>query len=1037
MHKIAKFAVDNPVTVLMLVLGIMLLGFISLGKLGIDLFPDLNSPKIYIEFEVGEAPPEEIEKNYIDQIESLAMRQSDVTNVSSTSKNGSATVTVEYNWKKDMDEAFLDLQKELNSFAQNNNLDNFTISQYDPNASPVMVVALKNDNIQNMDELRIVAQNYIRNELIRIDGIADIRLAGDEESEVVIETNNYLLEAYGLSPSDIAQQIRSYNMNVSGGSIVNLGTRYTIKGVSVLENINDLEDIIVTFKESAYSAASASSPLSQSNPSGASTNNSSRTPVYLKDVATISYSNKEPDNMVTINGERCIGLSIYKEPLYNTVQAVESLNKAFEEISRALPGYEFTVVEDQGSYIGSAVGEVKNTLLIGILLAVIVLYVFLRRVGTTLVISIAIPISIVATFNLMYFSHLTLNIMTLGGLALGAGMLVDNAIVVLENIIRLHDSGMSYKDSIIEGTSQVGGAITASTLTTIVVFLPIVYLNGASGELFKDMAWTVAFALLSSLFVALLVIPMLMTVFFKKSKSTVAAIPVTHDRYSNLLENVIDNRWKVIVAIVVLMGGCLLLIPQLGSEFMPKSESNQFTIGLTLPSGTGLERTYNTAINTENIIKELLGDKVEQTYLQAGDNNNTSLANSNQTTGENTASITVILGDDFTSYTEEAISLINSHLSIIPDIEVSYTRKESALQTTLGTTESPFILEISGEDFSELDKILNESKELLSGIPELYNITTSLDEGVPEVEIVVDRFKASYYNVTASTILSQISNFLQGSEAGSFEKDGEMKDITIKLEDVSLHQLQEMKISAGSTSIPLSELAAIKIVNSPRNIIRRNQTRTCYVYADVAADASFNQVVNAAQKTLESVVLPVNYKMEITGEELKRQESMSNLTFALLLSLALVFMVLAAQFESLLQPFIIMLTIPFAAMGTIITFFVLGKSLNMMAYIGIIMLAGIAVNDATILIDRINQLRSGGLTKRDAIIQAGCQRLRPIIMTTLTTILALLPLTIGIGESASLRAPMALAVISGLVTSTILTLIVIPCIYWILTPNKQ
>jgi HAE1 family hydrophobic/amphiphilic exporter-1 len=1025
MNAFARFAVKYPVTVLMLVLGIVLLGFISFGKLGTDLFPDLNTPKIYIELKAGEKPPEEIEKNYVDQIESLSMRQSDVVQVSSVSRVGSAVITVEYTWNKDMDEAFLDLQKELNSFSQNSDLEDFTISQYDPNASPVMVVGLKNDRIENMDELRKVAENYIRNELIRIEGVADVRLVGKEESEVVIETNKYLLESFGLTSDGIAAQISNYNRNVSGGSIIDMGTKYVIKGVSVLQDLKDLENIIVGFRQSTPAAGSAY----QGSPVASSTE---RVPVYLKDVAGIGFANKDPENIVTLNGERCIGLAIYKEPKYNTVDAVKSLDVTLAELSRALPGYQFIKVVDQGTYIDNAIGEVKNTLIIGILLAVLILYVFLRRIGTTLVISIAIPISIIATFNLMYFNHLTLNIMTLGGLALGAGMLVDNAIVVLENITRLREEGVPVKEAAITGTGQVGAAITSSTITTIVVFLPIVYLHGASSEMFRDQAWTVAFALLSSLFVAMLVIPMAVsTLFPEKGKKTVATTALQFKWFKGFLEKTLEKRKLVILLAVLIMALSALLIPRLGSEFMPRSESPEFSVSMKLPEGTSLERTNNTAIKVEGVIKDLLGEKVKMIYTQSGKDNTSSLSQSSDIRGENTASLKVILADKYASEAENAITLVENYLATIPDLEATFTREETALQTSLGTSESPFALEISGDDYSELERILKESKAILEKNPGLYNLTSSMDEGTPEVEVAIDRFKASYYSVAVENVINQVKSYLQGSSAGSFEKDGEMKDITIKLEDISLNQLKDLMITAGSVKVPLSELAEVKTVISPREITRRNQTRTCYIYAMIRSRRAFDKVINEAQASLKSVTLPVNYKIEFTGEELKRKESMSNLTFALILSLVLVFMVLAAQFESLIQPLVIMLTIPLAGVGTVLTFILLGKSLNMMAYIGIIMLGGIAVNNAIILIDRINQLREEGKGKKEAIALAGSQRIRPILMTSLTTILALLPLTIGIGESASLRAPMALAVIGGLVSSTILTLIVIPCVYWV------
>ena len=402
MRKIARFAVENPVTVLMLVLGILLLGIISFGKLGTDLFPDLNNPKIYIELRAGERPPEEMEQQFVDQVESIAMRQKDAINVSSVSMVGTAQVVVEYAWNKDMDEAFLDLQKDISSFSQNADLDEFNITQYDPNATPVMIVALKHDRISNMDELRQTAENYIRNELIRLEGIADIQLSGHEESEVVIETNEYLLKAYDISTGDIAQQINSYNRNVSGGSITDLGTRYVVKGVSVIEEVEDLKHIILGFKEIAEG--------SQAGSSAETLDAAERIPVYLDDVAEIYLANKDPENIVTINGERCVGLSVYKEPRYNTVNAVEELTAAIDELKKALPGYEFIIVQDQGQFIDKAIDEVEETALFGIILAVFILFIFLRRIGTTLVVSIAIPISIIATFNLMYFNNLTINI---------------------------------------------------------------------------------------------------------------------------------------------------------------------------------------------------------------------------------------------------------------------------------------------------------------------------------------------------------------------------------------------------------------------------------------------------------------------------------------------------------------------------------------------------------------------------------------------------------------------------------------------------
>jgi HAE1 family hydrophobic/amphiphilic exporter-1 len=479
------------------------------------------------------------------------------------------------------------------------------------------------------------------------------------------------------------------------------------------------------------------------------------------------------------------------------------------------------------------------------------------------------------------------------------------------------------------------------------------------------------------------------------------------------------------------MGLTVLLIPKLGSEYMPKSASSEFTIGLKLPEGTNLQRTQSTIKELEGTIKELLGNKIRMIYSQAGGDINTTTAQSATSTNENVANIKIFLKSEYASVTEDVIRTVEKFLKTIPDLEVSFSQEESELQTTLGTSEAPFVVEVKGKDYAEIEKIINESKTVLQKNSGLYNITTSLDEGTPEIEVAVDRFKTSFYNVSVTSVISQIQSYLSGASAGTMEKEGEEKDIVIKLGDISLHQLEDLLITAGSVKVPLSSLATVKKVISPRQITRRDQSRTSYVYAMVNKSKPFDKVVMDARELLKSVPLPANYRIQITGEELLRKESMTNLTFALILSIILVFMVLAAEFESIIQPFVILLTIPLAAVGTILTFFVLGKSLNMMAYIGIIMLGGIAVSNAIILIDRINQLRLTGLNKKDSIITAGSQRIRPILMTSLTTIFALLPLTIGIGESASLRSPMALAVIGGLVTSTILTLIVIPCVYWV------
>jgi len=1020
MKKLTQFAVNYPVTILMVVLAVVLLGYISFQKLGTDLFPEINNPRLFIELKSGERPPEEMEKQYVQNLEALAIRQSGVLQVSSISKVGTAQITVEYAWNKDMDEAFLDLQKAASSYAQNQTLDKITITQHDPNTAPIMVVGLSHESITDMNELRKVAENYIRNELIRLEGVADVEVSGSEKNEVLVQTDQYMLDAFGLTLDDLNTRIQSFNQSVSGGSITEMGLKYVVKGVSLLTDLSDFENTIVGYKSVVSGSTTAE-----------------KAPIYLREVAKISFTNKEPDNIVRLNGKRCLGLSIYKETRFNTVKAVEDITKTLADMKKALPGYQLNIITNQGTFINSAINEVEDTAMIGMVLAIIVIFVFLRRIGTTMIVSISMPISIIATFNLMYFNNLSLNIMTLGGLALGAGMLVDNAIVVMENIFRLRETGMSVKDAAIEGTSQVSGAITSSTLTTVVVFLPIVYMHGASGELFRDMAWTITFSLLSSLVAAIVLIPMLYNYFFKKSKTTGISKSVQVKGYGRFLGRVLQYKWTVILVAMALLGLAILLVPRVGTEFMPKTETRQLSMDVKMPEGTRLNRTSAAVENIETVIREAIGDHIENIYSQVGPSTGL-LDNQNALfEGENTANVKIILKPDGKYGSTSAIQTISQALGVTPDIKIKFVQDQTALGGIMGTDEAPLVIEIQGDDLKVIEDLSNQVKTAVQTIPELYNLEASMEGGSPEVEIMVDRLRAGIFNLSVSNVTTQIQNQLTGKTAGTIEKGGEMQDITLKLPDKGLADIPDMEIKNGTQVIRVNEIATIREGQSPKEIYRRNQIRIAKVTGYMNKDIALDKMVAKVNQAIAGIALPTDYKIKVTGEEEKRKESMNALGFALILSVILVFMVLGAEFESLIHPFTILTTIPFAIVGSILTFYFLGRTLNVMAAIGIIMLIGIAVNHAIILVDRILQIQREGVPRIEAIKMAGQQRIRPILMTKLTTILAMIPLTIGFGESVSLRAPMAIAVIGGLITSTIMSLIVIPCVFDVIDGLKD
>lgn len=1028
MKKIVSLAVAYPVSILMMVLGVLLLGFISFGKLGIELVPELKNPTLFVELRVGIKPPSEVEKQFVESIESIAIRQNGAIEVSSISETGYGRVTVQYDWSKDMDEAFLDLQKALSSFSLNEEIDEFVISQFDPNAEPVMILGLYNPASNDTDALRRVAENNFRNEFIKLPGIAEVRLSGEQEKEIVLETDPDQLASFGLTVDDLVLKIQNYNRSVSGGFIEELGKKYVIKGLGIIEKPEDLKDLVVGYTTRKSSSTAPESVVTPS-PTTTNTSNSEQVPILLQEVATIKLADKEASSIVRVNQQRSIGLSIYKETNYNTVNAVNELTESLEKLKKTVPGHEFVIIQNQGRFIKGAIDEVKESGLYGVLFAVIVLFLFLRRIGSTLIISIVIPISIIATFNLMYFNGLTLNVMTLGGLALSAGMLVDIAIVVVENIFRKREEGLSVIDAAVEGTSEVSGAITASTLTCIVVFLPIVYLQGPSGELFKDQAWTVAFSQIASLFVAILVIPMLFAQFFRKDKVFQKETNFNFKIYTTVLEKVLNQKATWIIASFVLMAGAALLLPVIGSEYMPQSDTRAISVDLTLTNGTPLHRTSSTVSQIEGQLMQIFDGQLDKVYTHIGSQQSQSGIKNENVYHENKANLKLIFREDIELDIAPVTSKLSAYFDALPGIEATFSNDESALYTISGEDQMPLVVEISGASFDKLKLLRDSVLMAMAGNPLVYDPVSNLEEGVPQIQVDVDKYRAGLMNMSIEQVINQIKDQLEGKDAGTLEQGGEVQKIKIRVPEISASNLLNIRIKNGTREFPLSEVAQVSIQYASNAVYRKNQTRTVSIGARVNPDEPYDKVVKSIQTSLSKLAVPPQYKIKVAGQELRRAESIDNLTFALILSVILVYMVLASQFESLLHPFTILLAIPFAVVGAIFAFFILGMPLNMMGFIGIILLGGIAVNNSIMIVDCITKNRTDGMPLREAIVDAAQRRLRPIMMTTLTTILGLLPLTLGFGESAALRAPIAIAVIGGLATSTLLTLVIIPCYY--------
>ncbi len=1026
MTTLARLSVRYPTTVLMLVLAMLLLGVLSFERLGMDLFPDLQNPRLFIEVAAGDRPPEEMERQFVTLLESAAARARGVERVTSMARTGNALITVEYGWGRiDMDEAFLELQKQMADQVQRiEGLDEVSVSQHDPNAVPIVVAAFYHPEVDDLDALRQTAERVVRTELIRLAGVAAVELVGERWREVEVLADAHTLEAYGLSVEQLRSAIEGANVNIPGGSIVEMGRRYIIKGVGELTSTDELSELVVTTRTPATGARSVGGVVVE--PAAAVA-----VPVRLREVAQVRVTLGDPDNAVRLDGRRCIGLEIYKEGGFNTIDAARSIHDQLGLLRRSLPGYRIEVVEDQARFIEAAVTEVQETGLFGILLAVLVLFLFLRRIGVTVVVSLAVPISIVATFNLMYFGDLTLNLMTLGGLALGAGMLVDNAIVVVENVFRKLEAGATLADAAVEGTAEVGGAITSATLTTIVVFLPIVYLHGAAGELFREQAWTVAFALLSSLFVALVVIPMLSSRLLRSDRRR-RAVAVEFPRYRGLLTALLGRRLAVLAIAAVIVGATAAALPQLGSEFMPRTGEGVLELALALPVDTPLERTEGVVRNVEGFLGENFQSHLRHVYSRIG-------ATDREASGdvgladEGNASIRILIDAASPLSLNHLVAALGAELADLPQIGAQFRRRETALETSLGRTTAPLVVEIKGKELKTLTGLGERVRELLAGMPFLTGIKFAGGATRPQIDVEIDRTRAAQHGIGVTEIGTQLEHLLSGRDAGQLRERGDYTDIVIKRPALSVRGLERAMLEKGDGGrVRLDQVARLATSMAPRSITRTDQTRTVEVSAELDTERPFDRVAAEVEAALASISWPPEYSFAVTGEERLREEAFDSLRFALILAVVLVYMVMAAQFESLVHPFVILLTVPLAGVGTVVLLMGLGMPLNVMSFIGIIMLTGIAVNDSIILVDRINQERRSGRAVTEAVVDAAQSRIRPIVMTSATTMLALLPLAAGVGEGAALRAPMAVAVIGGLVTSTLLTLVVIPCAYHLL-----
>lgn len=1013
--KLSKVSIQRPVTTVMVVFIVILLGIVSIGRLPVDLLPSFELPYALVMTSYNGAGPQEIESLITKPLEATVGTVSNLKNITSTSSNGSSMIFVEFNDGTDMDVAMLNMREKIDmikGFLPEDAEDPMVMA-LDPNMMPIMEIGISGN--QDLVKLKQIVEDEITGKIERIEGVASVSVTGGKEKEIRITLLPDKLKGYNITPSTVAQSIAAENLNLPAGEVKQGNSSLTLRAVGEFNSIEEIRTLPIITSGGV---------------------------IYLKDIAEVEEVFKEMTSYAYINGKPSISLSIQKQSTANTVQVSKQINKVLDQLRTELKDIEITTIYDSAEFINSSIGNVASTAILGGILAVFILFIFLRNIRSTFIVGTAIPVSIITTFALMYFSGLTLNMVSLGGLALGVGMLVDNAIVVLENIYRHRENGASRIDAADEGTTEVGMAVLASTLTTIAVFLPIVFVEGIVAKMFREMALTVTYSLTASLAVAVTLVPMMASKILKVEKvDEIKRRKITtkiFDKWSAVLDRIdkvyrrvlnwtLHHRLKAsLITIGVFIG--TLLIPAfglVGMEFFPASDEGNFTISITLPKGTVIEETFEVV---EQVQARLEGiEEIQEVFVNIGGGG--SMISTG--TSSNRATLTVNIGSvkERKRSVDEIADEVRNLVSDIPGAEFSVTGSSSMM---MGGGGSPISIQIAGDDLEQLELIANDVVALVESVEGTREVTSSIEDGIPEAQITINRNKASLYGLNMATISSTLKTAVQGSVATKYKVDGTEIDVRMVYDTSKSEYLKDIKnitiTSPMGVNIPLSEVADISIKQSPTSISRDNQKRVVTVNSSLFG-VDMNTAKMAIDQKLKNYPMPDGYSYEFAGEVEEMMESFASLGLALLLAILLVYMVLAAQFESFLHPFTIMFSVPLALTGAILALFVTGRTLSMPSFIGLIMLVGIVVNNAIVLIDYIIQLRQRGYDRTEAILEAGPTRLRPILMTTLTTVLGMIPMALGLGEGGETMSPLATSVIGGLSLSTILTLVVIPLNY--------
>ncbi len=1057
-----EIAIQKKVTTMMVIAGVILLGTIAITRLPRELYPRVNFPQLTVVTNYLNAAPEEIESLITKPIEEAVGTVSGLRRVESVSREGKSYVTLSFDWGTNIDFAALGVREKIDLVKEKlpKEAEDPTVLKFDPLARPVMILSLSGN--MSPVELKLIAENTVKDNLEKVLGVASAAISGGLDREILVEVDQGRLHAHKISILSVVDALEKANLSYPAGSVKKGLYEYLIRTMGEFQSVDEISYAVAGIDKSEDRRLKEDVFVERAKFGPRDTLEGAREEmkkerlkkrlILFREIGDVEDTFKEKTSVSRYNGKENISISIQKQAGANIIQVVDRVRAALADLKEELDSREvkLEIIYDQSTFIKDALNGVKDAGLQGGVLTVLVLLFFLKNIYASLIVAIAIPITIMGVFFLMFAMGISMNTMSLGGLALGVGMLLDNGICVIENIYRFRSSGeMTPEEAAIRASNEVIWPMFSSTLTTCAVFFPLlVFVPGVAGQLFKDLSWTVIFSQVLSWAVSLSVTPLFAIRIKIKPKEENSGESAKPSIFKKLFQKVQSHllgmsplRQNFLLARIILVAGVsfvggLMIMKGLDREVLPKVDQGQFIIKVNMPVGTKLESTDEVATAVEKIILEI--PDVASTAVSIGSSKESSAEAGAEALRSHQALILVNLKPERKRSSAAILEDLKDNLKHynLKEAELEYILQESEF-SAMGGGGKPVTVEIRGYDFKVLENYLMRTEAILREIPGVYGIQNDLAKPSPETKVEIDRRKAALYGISVRDIALTVKTALEGAVATQYKEGGREYDIRVKLREQDrndLLRLGELLIHSPvfEGEVPLSEVAKLKRGAGPSEIRRKNQSRTITVTANISEGENKTAILDAFAKRLneEFKNIPEGYGIEITGESLEVQESFSKIFFALVLSVVLIYMIMASQFESLMQPFVIMFTVPLCVIGAAIALWVSHTSLNAISLLGFILLGGVVVNNGIVLVEYINSSRSEGKDVLSAALHSVSIRTKPICMTAVSSVMGSIPLAIGLGGAGSaIQAPMAITTIGGLISSTILTLAVLPSVY--------